>query len=313
MQASVSLDKFIRRFRKSIPIRASSLIITLFGDAVEPHGGEVWLGSLIHLLEPLGINERLIRTSVFRLSKEGWLSAEKSGRRSFYRITLGGRKQFDKAFRRVYNVATPNWNGAWFLVVLSRLGKDRSKQVAAVLRWEGFGEIAPGVLASPHCQRDDVMVTLRELGVADECILFETTPQTPASIDAIRQLIHQSWEIGKLAALYRDFVQLFQPLWELINTQNKQTPQDCFLIRLLLIHAYRKILLRDPQLPDELLLVDWEGHAARQLCRDMYHAVYAQAEIWLSQQLEFPNNSLSKIDPNFYRRFGGLKSIGLQD
>ena len=59
---------------------ASSLIVTVYGDAIEPHGGAVWLGSLIQLLEPIGINERLIRTSIFRLTKEGWLTAEKVGR-----------------------------------------------------------------------------------------------------------------------------------------------------------------------------------------------------------------------------------------
>ena len=51
-------------FQEQTPIRASSLFITLYGDAIEPHGWTVWLGSLIQLLEPIGIIERLTRTSI---------------------------------------------------------------------------------------------------------------------------------------------------------------------------------------------------------------------------------------------------------
>ncbi|MBM3340433.1 MAG: phenylacetic acid degradation operon negative regulatory protein PaaX, partial [Betaproteobacteria bacterium] len=41
-------------------MQASSLIVTIFGDAVLPRGGQVWLGSLIRLLEPMQLNERLV-------------------------------------------------------------------------------------------------------------------------------------------------------------------------------------------------------------------------------------------------------------
>lgn len=57
MSSLAPLNHLITRFQEQTPIRASSLIITLYGDAVEPHGGTVWLGSLIGLLEPFGINE----------------------------------------------------------------------------------------------------------------------------------------------------------------------------------------------------------------------------------------------------------------
>ncbi|MCM2318589.1 MAG: phenylacetic acid degradation operon negative regulatory protein PaaX, partial [Pseudomonas sp.] len=79
MTSLAPLANLIQRFQEQTPIRASSLIVTVYGDAIEPHGGAVWLGSLIQLLEPMGINQRLIRTSVFRLTKDGWLKADKVG------------------------------------------------------------------------------------------------------------------------------------------------------------------------------------------------------------------------------------------
>ena len=70
MSSLESLDNLIDRFQSQKPIRASSLVITVYGDAVEPHGGTVWLGSLIRLLEPMGISERLMRPTIFRLSRD---------------------------------------------------------------------------------------------------------------------------------------------------------------------------------------------------------------------------------------------------
>ena len=76
-------------------MHATSLIITTFGDAVLPRGGRIWLGSLIQLLEPLQLNERLIRTSVFRLVKDEWLRVQSVGRRSDYLLTQSGRRRFE--------------------------------------------------------------------------------------------------------------------------------------------------------------------------------------------------------------------------
>ena len=74
--ASQAIDTLLERFRQKSRVQARALITSVFGDAVLPRGGRVWLGSLIQLLAPLDINERLVRTTVFRLVKEEWLQAE---------------------------------------------------------------------------------------------------------------------------------------------------------------------------------------------------------------------------------------------
>src|SRR4029450_11540529 len=73
--------RWIARELASAPPRASSLTITVWGDGIAPHGGAVMLPGLIRLLEPFGVNERLTRTSVFRLARERWLGAEGVGGR----------------------------------------------------------------------------------------------------------------------------------------------------------------------------------------------------------------------------------------
>ena len=81
------IERLLRRFRASRPLRAGSLLITIFGDAIAPRGGAVTLGSLIRLAAPFGLTERLVRTSVARLAQRRLAVARRAGRRSEYRLS----------------------------------------------------------------------------------------------------------------------------------------------------------------------------------------------------------------------------------
>ena len=111
------LQRWIARSLKQDPPRAKSLVMTVFGDAIAPYGGSVWLGSLIALLAPLGISERLVRTAVYRLVDEGWLEASRSGRRSQYRLSAQAEQRFLRAHQRVYAPVAQTWDGRWTLVL----------------------------------------------------------------------------------------------------------------------------------------------------------------------------------------------------
>ena len=104
------IQKRFDDFRQLNRVHAGSLIISVFGDAVLPRGGRIWLGSLIRLLEPLGLNERLVRTSVFRLAREGWLRSEPAGRRTDYLLTPSGQQRSEEASRHIYASSTPQWD-----------------------------------------------------------------------------------------------------------------------------------------------------------------------------------------------------------
>ncbi len=109
----------------------------------------------------MGVNQRLVRTSVFRLTREGWLIAEKVGRRSYYGLTGAGRRRFEKAFKRVYSGGQPAWDGAWTLVILNQLDADRRRGVRQELEWMGFGAFAPTVLAHPGVDRAELNASSR--------------------------------------------------------------------------------------------------------------------------------------------------------
>ena len=119
MHIQTACKKLVDDFRARPTLRAGSLITTVFGDAIAPRGGTVWLGSLIRAMADFGISERLVRTSVFRLAKDGWLQSEQIGRRSYYSLTASGREQFDQATRRIYGEPVGHWDGEWCLLLLS--------------------------------------------------------------------------------------------------------------------------------------------------------------------------------------------------
>ena len=77
-------------------------------------------------------------------------------------------------------------------------------------------------------------------------------------------------------------------------------------MRTLLIHAYRRVLLRDPLLPPALLPLDWPGAAAYALCRDFYRLTHRAAERHLAATLSEPGDPWPPADDAFYLRFDGL-------
>lgn len=309
MSNSSHLTALVQQFSAQRPIRAGSLIISIFGDAIVPRGGTVWLGSLIRVLESFGLNQRLVRTSVFRLSKEeSWLSAEQLGRRSYYSLTAQGRRRFDKAFKRIYLPVLPEWDGSWCLVVLSQVPADRRQQVRDELTWMGFGSFSPILMAMPHCDMQEVRNTLQELGALDGCILFETREGEAFSSQALREQSRECWNLDQVSDSYKRFLERFRPVWQELKSQDSLDPAECFLARTLLIHEYRKVLLRDPQLPAELLPADWSGVAARQLCRNLYSLVCGPSERYIAENFETADGPLPEPMPAFYKRFGGVKT-----
>ena len=244
------------------------MITTVFGDSIAPRGGVVWLGSLIEAMGEFGISERLVRTSVFRLAKDGWLQSKQIGRRSFYSLTEEGRERFAQATHRIYGEPAANWDGKWCLLLLSALDSQDRERVRKEAAWLGFGAMSANVLAHPTPNTADLDITLRRLKLADEVVVMSA--ETLRSESAMRRLAQSSWNLAEIDTRYENFVQMFRPVLAALGKATVIKPKTAFLLRTMLIQEYRKVLLRDPQLPAELLPADWHGAPAYQLCRNLY-------------------------------------------
>ena len=307
---SASQD-LVAEFRSRRTLRAGSLITTVFGDSIAPRGGTVWLGSLITAMQGFGINERLVRTSVFRLVQDGWLQSTQIGRRSYYSLTDEGRERFEQATHKIYGKPAVSWDDTWCLVLLVDVDAVTKESVRKELGWLGFGALSSNVLAHPTPDRSELDVTLRRLGVLHDVIVMSGS--TVRNEPGMRKLVKESWNLDDIGKRYANFVERFHPLVAAYGKDGNVAPETAFLVRTLLIQEYRKVLLRDPQLPGELLPTGWKGTAAYQLCRNLYLAIHAQADAYLSAILETADGPLPPPTSAFTQRFGGLDQGSLLD
>ncbi len=300
---------WIARQLAQAPPRAPSLVITVWGDAIAPHTDAVMLPGLIALLAPCGLNERLVRTSVFRLVREGWLRSAPVGRRSLYRLTPEGARRFAQAYARIYAPVEATWDDTWEVVLSNGLAPGKRRALRDELSWAGFGAFGSGVHARPARGASGLPKLLDGLGVAGEVLAVRAHDDATLGGQSLTAAVARAWDLRGIAAEYRGFLRRFGGVIERFRQRPADAldPQQCFVVRTLLIHAYRRMLLRDPQLPADLLPLDWPGGAAAVLCRDFYRLTHRAAERHLVATLESAAGPLPPASADFYRRFGGLE------
>src|SRR5882757_3726773 len=117
------LARIIEQLKRE-PSRTGSIVITVFGDAIVPRGGSVWLGTLLEFFKTLDIDSGVVRTAMSRLAADGWLERNKVGRNSFYRLNEKGRQTFDTATKHIYDSPSPFWTGRFELLLIGN-AEDR--------------------------------------------------------------------------------------------------------------------------------------------------------------------------------------------
>lgn len=290
--ANLRIDGLVERRGRDAP----SLVVTIFGDAILPHGGAIWLQSLAKLAAAFGVNERAVRTSVFRLAKDGWLVSTQVGRRSSYRLTDAGRRRFEAADRAIYAAGPRRWSGRWTLVIAGSLGLRND------LVWQGFGRLAADVFVHPEPDEAALREAIGATGDGAPPIVMQATSEGWMRSEDLPAIVSRAWSLDHLAAVYDQFLRDFRPF----EDADTLAPGAAFRLRILLIHAWRRAVLRDPRLPDEWLPEDWPGTSARSLCRELYLRVGPAAEAFLAATMATADGPVGAADIRYFERFGGL-------
>lgn len=267
-------------------ISARSVLVTIFGDSVVPAGGEIWLGDLIELCRPFGFNERLVRTSLFRLGAEGWFEVERVGRRSRYRLTPWAIGEFAAAEARIYGRPATPWDGQWTIVLLDALPVDRPtfEGVRDALAGVGFAFIAPGVMGHPRAGAERVARALEQAGHSSAPVAVGR-----ARFDGLNQLTAAGWLTGAfhlapVAERYQAFVDRYQSLAPNSGPAPASAGgEEAFALRTMVVHELRRARLSDPDLPPELLPADWPAANAYLVGARAYRRLAPAAEQWLAQ------------------------------
>jgi phenylacetic acid degradation operon negative regulatory protein len=273
---------------------ARNLLVTLFGDALLPHGRDVSasVGSLAALLAPFGVSERLIRTSLTRLVNDGLLVATSVGRRSFYGVAEGSIGLFRQADARIYGSRRTNWDGAWTLVVIdgaeaTAAGRARLRQR---LTWAGFGVVAPNVMASPVVTAEEAAQVVEQEGEFRNVLVTRATVFDGEGTIDQEDLARRCAPLDLVAAKYDEFVAEFEAFDR--SALAELAPPDAFKLRILLVATYRRIVLVDPLVPESLLPDGWAGARARALAAFVYGGCIDAAERHLARVAELPTGAI---------------------
>jgi phenylacetic acid degradation operon negative regulatory protein len=78
-------------------------------------------------------------------------------------------------------------------------------------------------------------------------------------------------------------------------------------LRLVLVHLFRQVALRDPRLPDPALPADWPGHPARRLFARLYRSLSPLADLHVGDRFLSQTGALSAETTTTSRRMKALE------
>jgi phenylacetic acid degradation operon negative regulatory protein len=244
---------------------ARSLLFTILGELVLPTGGEAWTSAFIDVLGRLGVEEKAARQALMRTATDNWLSSERVGRRTVWRLTPASERLLRDGTERIFGftAVAEDWDGRWTVVLARTPETERATRhmLRTRLRWAGFGSVMPGVWLSPRGDRGaEVAEILAEAGLPDG-YLFAAEYQGGGPVTA---MVGQAWDLGELARAYDDFIGTFS---------GPAGPDP--LVRVIdLVHAWRRFPWIDPGLPAQFLPAPWSGSEAAKLFARL-HAEWA--------------------------------------
>lgn len=225
--------------------RVWSVIVSLFGDLARQPGDRLSGAALGRIIGPIGIRPEAIRVAVHRLRKDGWLESQRSGRESQHFLSAFGREQSAAVSPRIYT-RTPEVAPDWHIVIA-----DEASGVPVL---------------------DDLLLTQSHVSIgrnvaigagpapadSDDLLVFSTTPVAvpgwfrdqvcPPDLNrACRQLAADLAEVDKL-----------------LGADLSPQPLQIATLRTLIVHRWRRVVLRYPDLPAEFFPADWSGETCRE-------------------------------------------------
>jgi phenylacetic acid degradation operon negative regulatory protein len=284
------LNEAVTALLVDLPIKAASFIVTIYGDVIEPRGGVVWIGNLIETCKSVGITETLVRTAVSRLVAAGQLAGEREGRRSFYRLTEAAQAEFAEAASLFYG---PQPAVRWQFVLINGPAPE---EIMQGLEREGFARLNPRLAMGTHPAPP----------LPGRVVVFDA--QLATENGALREFAEEAWNLPRFAEAYSEFTVRFGSFARRVGDCAALSPFDCLIARLLLVHQYRLIVLREPHLPKSALPDNWPGEEARRLFADLYLRLSKKADTYVGRRFVNEAGKLQEATPASQNRLERLRS-----
>ena len=293
MDTNAAVRELVAAFNRRKPVRAGSLIITLYGDAIVPRGGSLSLSDITRIMQLFRIDNGHVRTAISRLTTEKWLERKKVGRNTFYRLSKAGEGEFAAATKRIYFSRKAEAPSSIRLALLNGEAKNRACQRKAL---EDAGFAAFNAMTYVYAGSAPAPKSAKGIQLLD----------APVSAEAF-EILRASYNLDALAARYRDFIELFRKLREALARKAALGDADALVVRLLLIQEFRRIVLREPALPSSMLPTGWPGEEARRAAGDIYSKVLQGFERELDLCQADETHKLPKPNSSLTQRFAAMR------
>lgn len=274
-------------------------MFTIYGEYVKYYGGEIWVGSLIQLMNTFGVSESSVRGAVLRMIQKDYFESRKIGNKSYYTLTASGKRNVEDGVRRVYATREHTWDKEWRILTYSFPEEKRElrNQIRKELNWMGFGVIANSTWISPNPIESQVIDLISTYDLKEYTTFF-SSPEliSPSENDVITK----GWDLKDISDQYKDFINKYSEVLEQLREKafnETLSDEQCFIERTILVHEYRKFLFKDPGFPIELLPSYWEGTRAHGLFRELHQLLALPAVRFFESVFQ----SSPEIDVTFNR------------
>jgi len=261
------VHRLIKSLQQDSSLKVWSLIVTFFGDAIVARGGNVSARTVQTVLSGMGIGAGAVRTAFSRLASDQWIFRHKIGRESFYELVVDGYQPFKSASVRIYSPSHSSMD----------LQNKRNWTVA---------------VKNPATKTNSISVSGDGMRITSNCWLFDTIkPDTKKKLqrDGFMLLTGDladlpEWVTDKLLpnTVSQGYV-LLEQRFSSIKRADKLEPLESLVLRCLLIHQWRRLLLRSQALPSEMLPDTWPETRCREFVSNLYHMLLPGSEAWLDE------------------------------
>ena len=224
--------------------RVWSLIVTIFGDLALGESDTLSGPVLSAILSPVGVRPEAMRVALFRLRNEGWIETNKRGREAFHALSEMGLVQSANASRKIYARERPA-KVEWHLLCYPPALSNDEQARALAMKPKGYVAVAAGVYLGNgvlEVPSSDAFLVQGQIGHVPEWLSLSLAP----------------------AGLRHSFEELTRVLKRVeLGSVEQMSPLQIATLRALIVHRWRKLVLRLPDVPDALFGSGFEGLTCR--------------------------------------------------
>lgn len=269
--------------------RPETFLLVLFGDQILNRGTAVSTGSVIAVLNRLGVGEHTTRATIARMVRRGLLRSLRHGRQAFLGLTPHAVEVLNDGRHKLEaDVVDRDWDGQWTLLSFSVPETRRADRHALRTRlgWHGFAPLRSGLWVSTWAT--DVSRTLSALDLLDRAQVFRARASQWTDPAAV---VREAWDLPAIAGTYQRFLDDW--------AGERYTKLDELSLRIRLSAAWLLAIRHDPRLPWALLPQDWPGVRAQETYRATLDRLVGPADALAAGMLDtLPDEQAALIPAN---------------